>query len=420
MLSIPGILIFLFTLSSFFARPPQCSPSQNPLVVILTFHWDYIDYNLEMTEETGSDLSQTLLDVDHYTAYKNHRSILQHMVDMGYLLRSSTFSSGHYTSLEAEWMDDMRRVYEVYETYTPRSTVPNPNLPSPRLPWEICLHVVDYISDYKGKDERDRSDKEMLWSCCLTCRTFVGPGRRYLYKYVELDSYWILKSFIDIIKRNSHLQRLTTHLDLMTYEVEAYHYLFLHHQALSNLAKLTLHKMPMLNPRLLLDQRHPFHSVTDLDLSDCGFSSVLDLRRMIGNFFPNLSYLSLSNLLLGSSHVNLPNKWPRNVISLSELNIASILGDYGPITEWLASTPSQTSICNLHISPNQTRMLLSFGQGIEELEITSMSIAGEYDLDQAISLGPHLLPQLKTLHVYFRSDSDMAQFSKYPLMPTRS
>ncbi|KAL4242729.1 hypothetical protein ABKN59_011749 [Abortiporus biennis] len=48
--------------------------------------------------------------------------------------------------LEEEWMDDMRRLFEVFESFIPRFTIPNPELRSPRIPWEICLLVIAQIT----------------------------------------------------------------------------------------------------------------------------------------------------------------------------------------------------------------------------------------------------------------------------------
>ncbi|KAL4244247.1 hypothetical protein ABKN59_010464 [Abortiporus biennis] len=56
---------------------------------------------------------------------------------------SSSFSR-YPTEMEIEWMRDMRSICEIYETYTPRLSVPNPKLRSPRLPMEICLLIVGY------------------------------------------------------------------------------------------------------------------------------------------------------------------------------------------------------------------------------------------------------------------------------------
>ncbi|KAI0793528.1 hypothetical protein C8Q75DRAFT_567204 [Abortiporus biennis] len=213
----------------------------------------------------------------------------------------------------------------------------------------------------------------------------------------------MVESFLCSIKQNAHLQGLTMHLHLDTHEVKAYHRLFLHGQALlPKLETLRLWKMPVLNPRLI-SQRRPFPSLIKLNLSNCRFSSVLDLRRLVDNFFPELSYLNLSSLKLTSSHVTLPNQWPRQTVSLSHLT-SSDGSRLGPVVRWLSSTLTLTSIRLLWIPRYNLKMLQLFGQNIQTLRIDWVS--SDLDEDETISLGSHVLPILNELRLDFHNNGD--------------
>ncbi|KAL4242580.1 hypothetical protein ABKN59_012050 [Abortiporus biennis] len=67
------------------------------------------------------------------------------------------------------------------------------------------------------------------------------------------------------------------------------------------------------------------------------------------------------------------------------------------------------------------KMLLSFGQNIEELGIHSDNNLS-YDLNEAISFGSHLLPTLKLLCLTLRNDEEISQlctmFSRCHPSPT--
>ncbi|KAI0789338.1 hypothetical protein C8Q75DRAFT_765133 [Abortiporus biennis] len=344
------------------------------------------------------------------------------------------------TTTEWDWMDDMRNIYEVYEIgFTGRFTIPNPNLRSPRLPLEICILVLDYIGiemikaftpNVRGVESLVRT----MWSCCLSCHAFLDRSRSYLYRHVTPTSNWTVQSFLGITQRNAHLQGLTTHLVLNTTDVKAYHRILLHGQTvLSKLGSLRLTYMPILNPHVLRQCHRPFPSVTTLFLEFCTFSSVLDLRRLVDGFFSHLSPLEVLRLELSSSHVTLPKEWRRKTVFLSSLQIYDHSGAYGPIQQWLLSTPTQNSIRSLTITPPQTKMLLSFGHNIEELAISaSVMYNGEYGPNEskhyslsigilhsclteyssylAISLGSHLLPKLKSLYILLWSDQITFQF----------
>ncbi|KAI0783132.1 hypothetical protein C8Q75DRAFT_785005 [Abortiporus biennis] len=318
---------------------------------------------------------------------------------------------------EREWWKDMRNVCEVYETFNPRFVVPNSNLSSPRLPWEICLLVLDHINDYTSGIYFVRMT---LWSCCLTCQGFYLPSCRYLYRTVEINNSWMFQSFIQSITNKSHLRGLTTHLHFFQpvdlgpiSNSKAFHQLFLHGQALlPNLQLLSLYDMPLLHPTLLCLRRH-FASVTELRVQRCKFSSILDVRRFIDNFFPILSILDLNFSQLQFSHVtpiiqSLPGCL-RNTPSLSYLRMTWSQINVHSIQRWLSLTPTRISLRSLDIKSDQLMMLLSFGQNLQTLDIYWEDGFKCYQ-DEALSFGYQLLPVLELICVYFRSDTAVSQF----------
>ncbi|KAI0789532.1 hypothetical protein C8Q75DRAFT_166315 [Abortiporus biennis] len=371
------------------------------------------ELHTKMTDITEQELSREevameLVDgAQESTSYRTQITESERgwMEDMGNVDDGEVYQ----TYEEREWMKDMRNVYEVYETITPRFTVPNPEFRSPRLPLEICMLLMGHIdteSDYFFRRMND--GLKTLCSCCLLCHALLDESHRFLYQDVNLYSHSEVESFLGTIGGNADLQRLSTRLFLFTSDVEAYHQLLLRGQALlPKLDSLELSEMPVLNPRLL-SQPRPFPSVTVLHLSDCRFASVLDIRRLIDNFFPNLSQLYVEDLELTSSYVTLPKKWPRKVVSLSSLDLyTTAISCTTPLGRWLSSTPTKTSIRSLWIRTSDMRMLLSCGQNIEDLALYD---GGSYDKNEAVSLGSHLLPNLKSLEVSFRDDDGILDF----------
>ncbi|KAI0793526.1 hypothetical protein C8Q75DRAFT_567033 [Abortiporus biennis] len=320
----------------------------------------------------------------------------------------------HIPYAEEEWLKDMRHIYEVYETINPLFTIPNPDLPSPRLPQEICLLIIDQIGiETFSKAGLFGDDVEALWACCLTCHVFLQQSHSYLYRKVILYSKQMVQSFFRCVAQNISLQGLTTHLELLTPEVEAFHWLLLygHNSPLPNLQSLRLRFMPILHPLVItsVHHRHSFDSVTILHLWNCEFTSILDLRRFIDNLFPNVSFLDLHQSILGSSFVppSLPHSYPgsrrKTAISLSRLVLLDVNnGTWKPIQQWLASTPTLISIVTLQINCRYLTMILLFGVNIQNLLIEWKD---DYDIDtdeaSVISFGPHLLPKLKLLHIEF-------------------
>ncbi|KAI0789342.1 hypothetical protein C8Q75DRAFT_155641 [Abortiporus biennis] len=307
-------------------------------------------------------------------------------------------------------MDDMRRLFEVFESFIPRFTIPNSELRSPRIPWEICLLVIAQITHFPLYDNLRATT---LRSCSLTCHAFFHPSRQYLYETVQLRSDVNLLSFLKSLRKWPHLQGLTTKLVIDTRNPEVYHYLFLYCQtALPNLQSLCFIRMPQLHPSLISMHR-PFPSVTSLRLRFLTFSSLLDFRRLIDNFFPNLSRIELSYVSFKSSHVSLPNRAnvrsQKQLVSLSHLQLEERV-DFNPVQKWLMSMLTSTSIHSLEISPSDLGILLSFGQNLQVLRISPGIQSTAYPTEEHISFGEDVLPTLKTMAVYFRMSTCISQF----------
>ncbi|KAI0793529.1 hypothetical protein C8Q75DRAFT_567260 [Abortiporus biennis] len=351
---------------------------------------------IDILDVPEQELSQGTQRVDLWTMGSTSSS--DDVVDS---VPDSTYFSNVPTMLEWQWMGDMGGLYEVYETYAP------PSWRSPQLPWEILRLVLDELERCTWLPKPSKAT--VLSSCCLACHAFLYQCRPRLYRDVILRCDSMVHSFLDAITQNSHLQGLTIHITLATSGVKAYHRLLLYGKTILPKQKsLKLLHMPVLNSQLISHRcLLAFPSLTRLDLWHCTFSLVLDLRCLIYTFFPKLSSLIVYSLQLTSSYVTLPHKWPRKMVSLSNLEIYGS-GEFEPVRRWLCSTPPQTSIHTLHIDCYHLKMPQSFGQNIQELYI--FWNVGDIGQDSTNSLGPGVLPILKVLRVAFKHHSHLPDF----------
>ncbi|KAI0789341.1 hypothetical protein C8Q75DRAFT_155499 [Abortiporus biennis] len=327
---------------------------------------------------------------------------------------TSSYFSYYPTTMEKEWMKNMERVCDVYETkFIRRFTMPNRKLRFSRLPRELFLLVIDEIDKDNTWPDMWNRNTIALYHCCLTCRAFFNHSQRYLYRYTVFHRNSMLKSFLGSLAQNPQLRGLTTELMLWTSETDAYIQFFMNGQRLlPKLQSVTLATCPVLHPTLLGSIWRSFPTVTSLALRSCNFFSVQDFRRLIENFFPKLSSLEVTNVDLLSTYSIPPNTRPKKAVSLSHLELSDVSGA-NIIQQWLSSTATQTSLHRLTLQCRYLTTLQSFGQDIHDLRIHWSDEYREemiYIDDSTISFGPHVLPKLKWLYFDVTSETQIFRF----------
>ncbi|KAI0783288.1 hypothetical protein C8Q75DRAFT_473800 [Abortiporus biennis] len=232
-------------------------------------------------------------------------------------------------------------------------------LRSPRLPLELLKLVIDNLWGW--------DDTATLANCCLTCHEFLRWSHDYLYEHVAFSEREQIKSFFDSLSRFPYLRRLTTNLHLS--KVEACTEFLLHGlPLLPNLQSVTLRNLHSPLHPSLTSIGHPFHSVRILEFFSCTFQSVLDLRRLIDSFFPNVTYLALYSVTINSSHLSLPPIRPqKKPLSLSHLQ-SYFLADV--VVRWLswAQTPNTLNSLSIRAS-DLAKMLPSFCRRLQLLKV---------------------------------------------------
>ncbi|KAL4243656.1 hypothetical protein ABKN59_011339 [Abortiporus biennis] len=270
---------------------------------------------------------------------------------------------------------------------------------SPRLPPELWKLVIDFLS---GDHERfDTIVPKTLTQCCLTCHEFLHWSRKHLYTNVQFMKHRELECFFASLSRSPDLQQFTTHIALYN-KITLCTELFLRGQRfLPNLQTIFLFDMRSpLNPSLL-NMRHPFPTVTRFEFEECTFLSILDLRKLVANFFPRIKHLALYNVRILSSRVLVPPQLPnRKQLSLSKLHFSRFRMDtrFPPeVYTWLSATQTPTTIQSLQIYADDIPEILpSWGSHLRFLHIL-FADEDELDIDDSISFGADVLPNLQTL-----------------------
>ncbi|KAL4246588.1 hypothetical protein ABKN59_008461 [Abortiporus biennis] len=186
----------------------------------------------------------------------------------------------------------------------------------------------------------------------------------------------------------------------------AHHTLLLRGQAvLPNLQEIVLDYIPPLNPSLACISR-PFRNVSKLSIQYTSFATLLDLRRIINNFFPNLQHLILDNPRFTSQSLQvIPPSSKATGTSLTTLNLIINGDQFAPLRSWLPSTNTRTTlkILNLRIGGGYVDrftvqpLLLDCGSNVRELRVRWSQ---DTDVDPngiLMSIGLHVLPVLEIL-----------------------
>ncbi|KAL4242728.1 hypothetical protein ABKN59_011750 [Abortiporus biennis] len=308
--------------------------------------------------------------------------------------------------LVKSWFDDMKNVFEIYEVTTPRFTVPNPCLPSPRLPLEIFNLMLDAGDDLSSPD----SDtwKDTLSRCCLTCHALLPFSRRSLCGNLIFQDAKRFNYFLDGLAQWSHLQPNVRSIWLCLSDDTAFMQLLLRgSDILPNLHSLRLQSTPgELSQSLLDDVSHPFENISSLRFQSARFSSVMDLRKLTENFFPHITLLQLNQVFISSPHYIAPTM-PLKKESLQKLALSTLdlrwISEFRIFDKWFCSSHGLliSSLRNLRISAKYLDLLPHYGEFLQVLVIDWADLHDQTN-DQScrnMSLDSNILPSLQTLQL---------------------
>ncbi|KAL4248408.1 hypothetical protein ABKN59_006835 [Abortiporus biennis] len=336
-------------------------------------------------------------------------------------------------SPEQQWLRDFEFVHDERTLYVPRFTIPDLSLRSPRLPIEICESIIQSLA-IPFKEE------QALWNSALVCHDWLPLSRQYLYQqitfYLVSDEARVW-SFFKTLKMHPHLRDFVlelvyTQMHYPNYRSEPsdpnikdikkliitaklYHQLFMHGPTLlPQLRLLYLDDVPVLN-HSILSIRHPFPKVTTFIVWFTKFTSLLTLRRITQNFFPNLELLQLMEVgFLFPRTIQISTSPPEKKrieksLFLSHLYLDVMApSDFPAVERWLTSNSIKgamiSSLRFLRCRSNEMSLFSSCGWNLKTLLIY-WRVPDDANNISELSFGADILPVLTTLEVEFDSDS---------------
>ncbi|KAI0783189.1 hypothetical protein C8Q75DRAFT_468801 [Abortiporus biennis] len=296
---------------------------------------------------------------------------------------------------------------------------------SPRLPWEICDQIIDELSPtaLATRTHGNWSDDVLiatLLSCALTCQAWVPRTRYHLYRSVQLLLHLqkrmgpngqhsqvdiTIKCFFATLDMSPHLRSLIFEMSIFwpgysalgdVILADVYYSLLKRGPILlPNLRTLIFNvPLPPLHPSFLCI-RHPFRRVHSLSFNeDMKIGSMLDLRRFLDSFFPNITSFHSLNISFQTPYFNLPFSPKIHVRAPSIVRI-STNGIPSNFTKWLSSTRTVTSLRELRINSHDLPFLGPLGQSIENLWVNMFHLKEATDID----LGAAVFPVLRHLTI---------------------
>jgi hypothetical protein len=144
-----------------------------------------------------------------------------------------------------------------------------------RLPPELIDEIIKILRSHK--------DRAALGTCALVCRSWVPPGRRYLFKHVILHSWDAIDEFKRLCSTMCTFASAVQHLDFKSNAVLLYDS-FDFVSKFQNVTQLSLRELrpyllPSFPPRNLLDLLHRIETL-QLDSIDFDRNGVLLLRLL--------------------------------------------------------------------------------------------------------------------------------------------
>ncbi|KAI0781822.1 hypothetical protein C8Q75DRAFT_569330 [Abortiporus biennis] len=322
----------------------------------------------------------------------------------------SYFLSSRESKEVSFWIHKMRIEEITPHLHTPRLTVPDATRRSPRLPPEIMTLVIENISPkvYQGRITLLRI---ALWCCCFTCHDLLPISRQCLYEKIQFSRLMRpskLKLFFTTLERMPHLRGLTHTIEIVKKEAFT-RFLLRRMDLLPQLQTVTLWGIPILNPSLLATRR-PFTSVTELKIFDTTFCSLVDLRRLIESFFPNVKYLTLRGVSFMSPWHSQFSGTSANdrlrSMSLLELHCPQKSGVVLPIPKWVSSTQTISSLRRF-VGPLSCFNALSSCRKCVEIEISEIDT-----FDEECSFGAESLPVLQSLQVSLPKEQEVSWYCR--------
>ena len=223
------------------------------------------------------------------------------------------------------------------------------------FPPELLLHVFEEL------------DLSSMRSCLLTCRRWHRVGERVMYASPRLSSAAAMKCFISVLERKEHLRGAAKHLHIRgkanysssqrtDWILDAPRCLA---PLLPNVKSLTfenVENVPFSRPRTehtIWRDLERFVGVTELNIIQCRFEFVQDLRNFVFSF-PSLNALTLSHVKWAyqqslDPELNVHNhpRWQR-ILPLRTLRLAyfSTVPQYQAVLPWLESLHT---VCTLEV-----------------------------------------------------------------------
>ncbi|KAL4244030.1 hypothetical protein ABKN59_010296 [Abortiporus biennis] len=301
----------------------------------------------------------------------------------------------------------------------PRYTILNTTIPSPTLPWEIIEIIIDEIANPPNWPRDGPFNilfcREFLLNCCMSCRRLLSFARPILYRNVQFNPESVrfkMRSFLETLKNSPHLRELTVSITIpggsnSNSVTEPFTHFFLRGPVLlPRLKTVTLAHIPALNPSLMA-ARGAFKHVLQLSIDDTQFHSLLDIRRIVESFFPNVTSLSLRECSVKSGYTSICRSNPRlTSISLSDLHFHSGSSPLPHVLyKWVSSTKTCThSTLQCLTGPDVFIWLLLPSIGPHLLELHLNNLDYHHFIEAAwLSFGVDTLPILQILRVRLNS-----------------
>ncbi|KAL4244028.1 hypothetical protein ABKN59_010302 [Abortiporus biennis] len=243
---------------------------------------------------------------------------------------------------------------------------------SPILPWELMEEILDFLGGMLlplgFTLSTHVSVRRALISCCLVCRDLLPRSRAHLYKGFYDRSTKIIRSFLNSLQRWPHLpgytEKFYMDLDPSVENAGIYTQLFI----------------------------RPFHSVRKLTVVGTHFYSLVDFRKLVESFFPNIRTLLWRKNIFLSSHILLGSS--KRAPSIQCLLLEGTAYNR-TLMKWLVSI--NTSLSTVSADSDCLSSIISVQW--MSLQNLHMSNGFAYYHRLGISLDSKILPNLRHLEV---------------------
>ncbi|KAL4242921.1 hypothetical protein ABKN59_011378 [Abortiporus biennis] len=231
---------------------------------------------------------------------------------------------------------------------------------TPSIPIDIHSSIFEFLDDVGD-----------LFRCSLVCHLWKFYTRKRLYRSIILTDIQRASKLFRVMQDFRYLRLLVHRITLWIDDQHCaslgtnIYYTFLMHGRFlfPRLEEVTLGSLPLLHSSLL-NFRASFGWVKRLSIEATYFQSLSDLRRLVENYFPNITHLKL-DVTFRSTWVLVRHGPKSQSLSLSRLEC--LCKDYDVIHKWIVSTNSISTLQSLAI-PAEYLHLVSAYQNIKHVE----------------------------------------------------